>query len=53
MDYTAKTPVIEYGPFNSEVEANMLVAVEEVFAGKSVADALQTAEETVNFLIEE
>lgn len=53
MDFTAKTPVVEYGPFNSEVDGQMMVAMQEVFDGKDVLEALKTAEETVNFLIEE
>ena len=53
MDYTAKTPVITYGPYNAEVNVAMINAVQEIFSGVSIEDALANVQDTVSFLIEE
>ena len=53
MDYTAKTPVIAYGPYNADVQNTMQLAIDQVLAGTSVDEALKTAQQTMDFLMEE
>lgn len=53
MDYTAKTPVITYGPYNADAQSTMQLAVDQVLAGTSVDEALKTAQQSMEFLMEE
>ncbi len=53
MAYSANIPMVEYGMYNYEARDAIAVAIEEVFNGGDIDTALQTAQETVEFLMEE
>ena len=50
MAYSAKIPLVEYGLYNYEARDALVVALEEVFNGGDLDKALNTAQETVEFL---
>jgi len=53
MAYSANIPMVEYGMYNYEARDAVAVAVEEVFNGGDIDAALQAAQETLEFLMEE
>ncbi|MCL1795832.1 MAG: ABC transporter substrate-binding protein [Clostridia bacterium] len=53
MEYSANIPMVEYGMYNYEARDAVSVAIEEVFNGGDIDAALQTAQETLEFLMEE
>lgn len=52
MEYSASIPMVEYGMYNYEARDAVMVAVNDVFAGADIDAALQTAQETVEFLMD-
>ncbi len=53
MNYSASIPMVEYGVYNYEARDAIVVAVENVFNGGDIDAELQTAQETVEFLMAE
>ncbi len=53
MDYSTKIPMVEYGLYNYEARDKVMIAVEEVMNGGDIDQALQTAQASVEFLMEE
>jgi len=53
MDFSARIPMVEYGMYNYEARDAVAVAIEAVYNGADVAGELQTAQATVEFLMEE
>ena len=53
MAFSAQIPMVEYGMYNYEARDAVAVAVEEVFNGGDIDAALQAAQETLEFLMEE
>lgn len=53
MTYSEKIPMVEYGMYNYEARDAVNVALLEVFNGGDIDQALQTAQETVEFLMTE
>ncbi len=53
MKYSASIPMVEYGMYNYEARDAVVVAIDEVFKGGDIDAALQTAQETVEFLMAE
>ncbi|MCL2867698.1 MAG: extracellular solute-binding protein, partial [Clostridia bacterium] len=53
MAYSANIPMVEYGMYNYEARDAVAVAVEEVFNGSDLDAALQSAQETLEFLMED
>ncbi len=53
MKYSASIPMVEYGMYNYEARDAVVVAIDDVFKGGDVDAALQTAQETVEFLMAE
>lgn len=52
MTYSESIPMVEYGMYNYEARDAIMVAVEEVFNGADIDASLQTAQETVEFLMD-
>lgn len=50
MNYSAKVPSVQYGLYNYEARDALQVAMEEIVNGADIDKALQTAQETVEFL---
>ncbi|MHC1786800.1 MAG: ABC transporter substrate-binding protein [Christensenellales bacterium] len=50
MNYSAKIPLVEYGLYNYEARDALGVAFQEILNGVDIDTALNTAQETVEFL---
>lgn len=53
MNYSKNIPMVEYGMYNYEARNAVVVAIDDVMNGADVDAALQTAQETVEFLMTE
>ncbi|MDR1286424.1 MAG: ABC transporter substrate-binding protein [Treponema sp.] len=51
MDYASRVPPVKYGVFSLEAQEALGRAMNEILQGKSVADALGTAQKNVSFLM--
>ncbi len=50
MAFSAEIPPVEYGLYNYEARDAIRIAIEEIVGGASIDDALNTAQDTVEFL---
>lgn len=53
MEYSTHIPSVEYGMYNNEARNAIVSAIEAVIAGGDIDEAIATAAETVDFLMEE
>ncbi len=52
MSYSAKVPLVKYGVYNYEARDEIVIAIEAIFNGTSIDDALNSAQSAIEFIME-
>jgi len=52
MGYSAKVPLVKYGVYNYEARDEIVIAIEAIFNGTSIDDALNSAQSAIEFIME-